>query len=129
MTGLELTDHLAEDEIQIDSCRYVGHQGSVALLHLIPPDAVHLRVVEPVATDAPVLVEHLSPLGPRIEPHAQIGESELVALAVGLGLRNGPITSRPVEHLLATCRKSIVLDSCDDFLFLSLLQVEPHQCR
>ena len=47
-------------------------------LHRSPVVAVHVRVVEIIAVDAPRLVEHLPPLGHRIDLHRDLVERQFV---------------------------------------------------
>ena len=67
VTRLELSDHLAEDEVELAAVADTADPGAVALAQLPPVVAVHALVVEEVAVDPPAVVEHLPPFGTRID--------------------------------------------------------------
>ena len=61
MTNVELADHLADDVTDIFAAVGVIHHCQVPLADAVPINAVHVRVIEIVAEDAPCIPDHLLP--------------------------------------------------------------------
>ena len=64
---VQFAEQLAEDVVHIVPRRARINHLAVPLAHLLPVDEVQVRVVEKIALDAPRVVEHLPPLGHRID--------------------------------------------------------------
>ena len=61
MTNVQLTDHLADDVTDIFAAVGIIHHCQVPLADAVPINAVHVRVIEIVAEDAPCIPDHLFP--------------------------------------------------------------------
>ena len=61
MTNVELADHLADDVTDIFAAVGIIHHCQVPLADAVPINAVHVRVIEIVAEDAPRILDHLLP--------------------------------------------------------------------
>ena len=80
MTNVELADHLADDVTDIFAAVGVIHHCQVPLADAVPINAVHVRVIEIVAEDAPCILDHLLPfmLGIDFREHG-LGNNWLAA--------------------------------------------------
>ncbi len=102
--------------------------------HGVPVGAVHVRVVEVIAVDAPGFVENLPPLGARIDLDLQLvcGELELrgVELLADVDQRIAvPIRGTVEQHPLAVSGELEAVDLFEQRLFLAFLEVEALQAH
>ncbi len=91
---------------------------------------MHLRVVEPVAQDAPCVDVHLPPLGAGLDPHRQPVEPEPAVGRLLAGARRDdapPVVLRE-EDLLEVGRERVAADAFQDHLFVlgvEVVELEP----
>ena len=93
----------------------------------LPVVTVHPGVVEVIAVDAPALLEHLRPLGARIDAHLDRVEIQLrVGRFAFLRRHDRPLRLRANENLPAV-ERHVVLVGVDHRLRLPRFQIEPLQ--
>src|SRR5687768_14991339 len=76
MPGIQLAGELAENVIEIGAVRYMRDELRVLNTNRVPVETVHVRVIEPVAQDAPGVGVLLGPFGARIDLHLEPLESD-----------------------------------------------------
>src|ERR1043165_1010029 len=96
-------------------------EGAVLRPHRGPVGAVHLRVVEEVALEAPRLSRDLRPFRARVHPRLELGDVDraLANLRGPVGTDDAPVAAvlagtRLVQQLLAIGRKRVRPDALDE---------------
>ena len=67
MADGQLAEHPPDDAVEVVASGQVGQKDGVLLLYRGPVGPVHARIVKIVAVNPPCLIEHLSPLGCRVD--------------------------------------------------------------
>ncbi len=117
----QLAVHPGKHASQILPRGEIGKEHRVLRLHRVPVRAMHVRVVEIIAIDAPCFVENLAPLGSRIDLHFDLIDSQLVFRRIDLvgDIGNRPSVLRQTQqHSLPVARQFDVEDLLQRGLFL-----------
>ncbi len=113
-------------KVQVGAVAEEGNQARVFFLQLQPVDPMQLFLVEPVAEDAPAVIEDLGPLPLRLDLHGQLGQIEraVAGLLVGSEADDAELVLGLVKDLLAVGGQDARIDAADHQAVLLVLQLE-----
>ena len=123
----QLAAHPLDQAVQVRAAGQLGQEDGVLVAHGFPVHAMHARIIEIVAVDAPHLVENLRPLGARIGLHLDGVDLDLAFAGrqqFARGGPHGPVVLVAVQQLLAVGRDVEIVRFRHHGFRLALLQVE-----
>ncbi len=99
----DLAEHLTDQVIQILARTDERQEQPIAVVNVLPVDAIHGRGVEEIALEPPGILEHLGPLLLRIDNLAQVIEFQRflglrILGGIGLGRKDGVVLFVPDQH-------------------------------
>ena len=119
--------HPLNQAVQVCAAGQLGQEHGVLVTHGLPVHAMHARIIEIVAVDAPHFIENLRPLGARIGFHFDGVDLDLALprrQQLARGGAHGPVVLLPVQQLLAIGRHFEIIGFGHHGFRLALFQIE-----